>query len=184
MNSRKIHPLLNLLFIPGAALVDIIILFVAILIDSSKMPDAGGQGHAMPAFTIIAFFLIIIVSVAGVVLAIVLTITKSAKKKKAKAAAAAVFETASVAIPAQTEEKKKNPKALLFLLIGPTQAAIAYIFCMLCVFLELSLEEPPQIGFPIPVFSIILIIICAILTVIAVIVSVILTIVFFNKRKK
>lgn len=77
----KKHPLLFLLIIPAQLLIDAVVFFFASMADTAIV-DPAAQGHPMPVFTLIAFFVLGILTVAAVIVAIVLTIRGVVRKRR------------------------------------------------------------------------------------------------------
>lgn len=94
------RPLLYLLLIPGAILLDIIIFIIAVFVDINLYPEETyTEGHPLPAFVIIAFILMVVILICAIVLAIILTVKGFAKNRKEYAAPSA-----------ENQKKYKNGK--------------------------------------------------------------------------
>lgn len=196
-DPRKQHPLLYLLFIPGALVLDVLLLYGGSLLDTYVIPSSGSLGHSAPVFTIVALILDVFFLVVGVILGTVLTIVKSVQKKRAIRALEEAENTPSSEdapvgktvgeysiTPSKRVKNKKNPKALLILLAIPIWTAISYFGLLGLGLLEVSVSEQPEVGFIIPAYTLIAVLVATVIAVVVALTSIVLTIIFFNRKSK
>lgn len=154
----------HLLIIPIMALIDVVFLFIAALLDSS-MPSGSQVGHPMPAITIIIAFILAAVTVVLVIRGVVLAI-KSAIPKKQKE------ENDVESVP--SEETKQKPVWMCFLPLI-IQLAVSVVLLIVCGSSEINAfyNKPDHIGFAVPIVTFMLFGILLILAVITLVITLI-----------
>jgi hypothetical protein len=81
MEKRK-SPWRWLLLIPGKIILDIIVFCAAVAIDTHVVPDPNALGHPAPAFTLIAFFVLPVLTVIVIIVSIILVAVSGSNKNK------------------------------------------------------------------------------------------------------
>ncbi|MBP5311119.1 MAG: hypothetical protein J6Z05_11030 [Lachnospiraceae bacterium] len=83
--DKTIHPARWLLLIPLQLILDIVIITLCAYLDSNLFADAAqAQGHPAPAFTMIGFILVFVLSAAAVLVAIIMFIASLIRKHSLK----------------------------------------------------------------------------------------------------
>lgn len=83
--DKTIHPARWLLLIPLQLILDVVIITLCAYLDSNLFADAAqAQGHPAPAFTMIGFILVFVLSVAAVLVAIIMFIASLIRKHSLK----------------------------------------------------------------------------------------------------
>ena len=196
---KKNKPLLFLLIIPGTAILDLILFVVAVLIDDAIVENTAvtGQGHPAPMFALIVMLLMIAIAIAGVVVSLVLTIRGLRKnrieKKKAEGPDNAVRPVTVEPRKRVYSQKQVNSilsrgyavRPLLFLIILAVQIILDIL--MICGGFALdrvSYSPGEQLGFMMPVATIMGMFFAFVFTVAAIPVSLVLTFVNMSRRRR
>ena len=81
--EKKKHPLCWLLLIPGQLLLDGLLLFGAVQLDvMMQAPTPETIGHPMPAITLLAFFLLAVITLLVVIVSLIMTVRGVLKEKR------------------------------------------------------------------------------------------------------
>ena len=83
--DKTIHPARWLLLIPLQLVLDVVIITLSAYADSKLFADAANNpGHPAPAFTMIGFMLVLVITAAVVLIAIIMFIVSLIRKHSIK----------------------------------------------------------------------------------------------------
>lgn len=142
--NRSQNPLSHLLPVVRALVVDAVLLGVTLLVERLLLSDEPGQ---YPAFTFALGGLL--TAVTAIVLAAAVTRTIGAFVKGGGEAPAAD--------PTEPPARRFNPKALLYLLPAPMMVVVSYAAVLGFSLLETNALPQPEMGFKLPMVTLLLI---------------------------
>lgn len=161
MQNPKSKKYKNLLLIPLQIVIDIVLLIISILFDVS-MQTGGEQGHPGPSVSLIAFIVLIPITIAVIIYSIVKTVKSGKQVDKAD-------NTEIVENP-----KPKKPIWYCLIPLG-IEIPVSVILVYICGKIEIDsfYNSPSHFGFAIPIATLLLGVFLAIVTLVFIIVTII-----------
>lgn len=172
--NRSQNPLSHLLLMVRVLAVDAVLLGITLLADRLLLSDPETGEYFYPSFSFVLGSLLAVVTAILLVVAVARTIGAFVRMTGGEIPAPAEVEPTNSDTSAPA--RKVNPSALLYLLLGPMMVVVSYAVVLGFSLLETNALPQPEMGFKIPVITLLLIPVFFGITVVTAVVSLVLTV--------